>query len=411
MHTSGSLARRASVASVSLLAALLLLLLVAPAHAARQTGDAAERRRAIELMQRGNMIAALPILEKLSAASPNDGELLFYLGYAVIGQTMTIKDAGARKDARLRARALMLKAREVGFDAPLLRTVLESLPPGGGPDSVYSQSAEADAAMRDAEAAFVQGKTDEAFAAYQLALRHDPKLYDAALYSADMLMQKGEFDRAAEWYAKAIQIDPDREKAYRYSATPLMKQKKYDEAKARYLEAVIAEPFNRLTWAGLAGWADAVGVRLSHPRIDIPSDVKREGEGKVTININPGALGKEDGSAAWMMYGISRSLWMTKKFAETFPAEKTYRHSLREEADALRMVVESVKTQQKDGKVKTLEPNLARLAKLHDEGLIEAYVLFAHPDQGIAQDYAEYRKANRDKLRRYLVEYVTANKQ
>ena len=404
MHTSGSLARRAAAA---LLAALLLF---APAHAARQP-DAAERRRAVELMRRGSMIEALPVLEKLSAASPDDGELLFYLGYAVLAQTKTLKDAGARKDARLRTRALLLKAREKGFDAPLLRSILESIPPGGGPDSVYSQNAEADAAMRDAEAAFVQNKIDDAFAAYQLALRHDPKLYDAALFSADMLMHKGEFDRAAEWYAEAVRINPDRETAYRYSATPLMKQKKYDEAKARYLEAVIAEPYNRLTWAGLAGWAEVVGVRLSHPQIDIPSDVKREGEGKVTINIDPGALGKADGSAAWMMYGISRSLWMTKKFAETFPAEKAYRHSLREEADALRMVVESVKTQQKEGKAKTLAPDLARLVKLHDEGLIEAYVLFAHPDEGIAQDYAEYRKANRDKLRRYLVEYVTANKQ
>lgn len=409
MHPSGSLARRACAASVPLLAALLLAF--APDARAAQQPDAAERRRALELMQRGNMIAALPLLEKLSAASPNDGEMLFYLGYAVLGQAMTIKDAGARKDARLRARALMLKAREVGYDPPLLRSVLDSLPPGGGPDIVYSQSAEADAAMRDAEAAFVQGKTDEAFAAYQLALRHDPKLYDAALYSADMLMHKGEFDRAAEWYAKAIAINPDRETAYRYSATPLMKQQKYVEAKARYMEAVIAEPFNRLTWAGLAGWADAVGVRLSHPRIDIRSEVKRGAEGKVTINVDPGTLGQSDGSDAWLMYGVTRSLWATKKFAETFPAEKAYRHSLREETEALHIVADMAKAMTKDGKVKSLHPDLARLVKLHDEGLIEAYVLFARPDAGIAEDYVEYRRANRDKLRRYLVEYVTANKQ
>ena len=409
MHKSKGLARRAFAASVPLLAALLLV--VAPAaRAAQQPGDEAERGRALELIRRGNFMAALPVLEKLSAASPNDGQLLFYLGYAVLAQTKLLKDAGARKDARLRARALMLKAREVGFDDPLLRSILESLPPGGGPDSVYSPNAEADAAMRDAEAAFVQGKTDEAFAAYQRALKNDPKLYEAALFSADMLMQKGEFDRAAEWYAEAVRINPDRETAYRYSATPLMKQRKYEEAKARYLDAVLAEPYNRMTWAGLAGWADAVGVRLSHPRIDVPTSVTPLKDNKMTITLDPAALGKDDGSAAWVAYGLTRSVWATKKFAETFPSEKAYRHSLREEAEALRMVAESAKTQQKEGKVKALEPNLARLVKLHDEGLIEAYVLFARWDEGIAQDYAEYRKANRDKLRRYLVEYVTANK-
>jgi hypothetical protein len=48
--------------------------------------------------------------------------------------------------------------------------------------------------------------------------------------------------------------------------------------------------------------------------------------------------------------------------------------------------------------------------KLHREGLIEAYVLLAMADEGIARDYAEYRKNNRDKLRRYLNDYVTAGK-
>ena len=98
-----------------------------------------------------------------------------------------------------------------------------------------------------------------------------------------------------------------------------------------------------------------------------------------------------------------------EKFAKEFPGEKTYRHTLREEADALRMVVTSAKEQQKGGKVKALDANLARLVHLYDGGLLEAYVLFARPNEGIAQDYAAYRKANRDKLRRYLVEYVTAN--
>ena len=96
------------------------------------------------------------------------------------------------------------------------------------------------------------------------------------------------------------------------------------------------------------------------------------------------------------------------RFAKEFPNEQTYRHSLPEEAGPLRQVAEHIKQQLKDGKIKQLDPMLERVVKLHDEGLIEAYVLFARVDEGIAEDYPAYRKANRDKLRRYLLEYVSA---
>lgn len=405
MHTRNSLASRA-VLTATFVAALAFIT-AAPARAASRQDDGAEHGRAVELIRQGNFVAALPLLEKLAAADPSDGQLSFLLGYAVLGQAKTLKDAEARKAARLRARALMLKARELGFDDPLMSSILETIPPGGGPDAVFSRNPQADAAMRDAESAFVQGKTEEALAAYQVALRHDPKLYEAALFSGDMYLKKEQFDKAGEWYDRAIQIDPDRETAYRYSATPLMRQRKFDEAKARYLEAVIAEPYNRLAWAGLAQWARAAGVTLAHPAVEIPTGLSAEGN-KVTISLDPKTAAADDGTAAWVVYGLTRSLWHVEKFAKEFPAEKQYRHTLREEVEALRLVVASAREQQKAGKVKTLDANLARLARLHDEGFLEAYVLLARPDEGIAQDYPAYRKSNRDKLRRYLVEYVTA---
>lgn len=390
------------------------VLLAAPSGLlrAQATQDgAAERQRAIQLLQSGKPTEALPLLEKLAAARPDDGEVMFYLGFALFSKVKTLKEADARKQMRFRARAVMLRAKELGVNTPLLNSILESLPADGGGDEVYSANKEADGAMRDGEAAFVQGQLDEAVAHYQRALELAPKLYSAALYAGDMYFKKGEFDKAAEWFARAIEIDPDRETAYRYSASPLMQQGRYTQAKAKYIEAVIAEPYNRLAWAGLSRWAQATDTQLTHPRIDIPTSVTPLKGNKMTININPAALGKDDGAAAWMMYGLHRSAWAMKKFAETFPNEKTYRHTLREEVEALRGVVESVKTQTKEGKIKSLDPTLARLVKLHNEGLLEAYILFVRPDDGIAQDYAEYRKANRDKLRRYLIEYVTSGKQ
>ncbi|HWW77133.1 MAG TPA: hypothetical protein VNZ44_17150, partial [Pyrinomonadaceae bacterium] len=213
--------------------------------------------------------------------------------------------------------------------------------------------------------------------------------------------------QAEVWYQKAIRIDPARETAYRYSATPLMKQKKYDEARDRYVEAFIVEPYNRYTAAGLTQWAQATDTRLAHPRIDIPTSVTFDAKGGANVNLDPAALtGKDDGSFAWVGYGLTRTTWHNEKFAKTFPGESEYRHSLAEEADALRTVV---KMAAEDKKTKTLSPALARLKKLDEEGLLEAYILLARPDEGIARDYAAYLKQNRERLRRYVVAYVLTN--
>jgi hypothetical protein len=53
-----------------------------------------------------------------------------------------------------------------------------------------------------------------------------------------------------------------------------------------------------------------------------------------------------------------------------------------------------------------LNPALVKLKRLNDEGLLEAYILLARPDNGIAADHPAYLKENRDKLRRYMIQYV-----
>jgi hypothetical protein len=43
---------------------------------------------------------------------------------------------------------------------------------------------------------------------------------------------------------------------------------------------------------------------------------------------------------------------------------------------------------------------------IEQEGLLEPFVLLNRADNGIAKDYEGYRTANRDKIRRYLDEFV-----
>jgi tetratricopeptide (TPR) repeat protein len=390
---------------VTFLALLFLSVAITSSTQAQTEGTAELKRRASELLKENNFTEALPVLEKIAAAEPNDGETQFYLAFALLGQAKNTKDDAARKALRLRARQAFVKAKSLNYDEPKLDALILGLPEDGSDAPGFTSNAKANQLMEEGEALFSQGKADEALKKYQEALELEPKLYHAALFSGDIYLQKGDYAKAETWYQKAIAIDPDRETAYRYSATPLMKQHKTDEARDRYIEAFIVEPYDRFARGGLIQWGQATQTKLAHPEIAIPTNVTFDDKGDAKINLDASALlgGKDDGSFAWISYGATRSKWRKEKFAKTFPNEKTYRHSLAEEADALRSVLSVAAADQKD---KKLSPSLQRLKKLDEEGLLESYILLARPDDGIAQDYPAYLKQNRDKLRRYMMQYV-----
>ena len=403
---------------------LLLMLTVQGASLlthGQQPADDPDRVRALNLYESSNYVEALPLLEKLAAANPNDIVIISRLGFALYATATAMKDKVARKAVLERARRILIKSNQLGDDSNLTRVVLDALESPDPTDNPFSNLREAEKAIREGEEAFVRGDLDKALTAYERALKLDPKLYEAALYAGDMYFKKGHaatderekyelMDKAGAWFARAVEINPNRETAHRYWGDALMMgQNKREESRQKFVEAIVADPYNRRAWVGLTQWAERYSVTLSHPRIDVQTNVSALKDNKMTITIDPKSINdKADGSSAWMFYGLTRATWATEKFAKEFPNEKIYRHSLPEEAEALRNVAGLVKEQLKEGKIKQIDPMLERLVKLHDEGLIEAYVLFARPNQGISMDYAAYRKANRDRLRRYLLEYVSA---
>lgn len=410
MHKQNSVSRRIS----PFLFCLFFLLggsLYTPVRVRAQDVDnyGAERKRAFQLYNEQKYTTALPILEKLSAANPSDVAVLEGLGMSILMNSATIKDPQASKQERNRARTVLLRAQALGDNSNLLQTVLAGLPPGGGDDIPLSRNKEADAAMNEGEKAYAQGDLDKAFAAYKSALKADPKLYEAALFAGDMQFKKKEWDKAGEWFARAIAINPNIETAYRYWGDALMGQGKMDDARSKFIEAIIADPYRRQAHLGLIQWAQAKRVTLAHPLIKPPNSLSAQGN-NTTLTLDPKIFSSQDGSNEWLMYDLTRVAWAKGEFAKAYPNEKAYRHSLREETAALRMVAEMASKDLKAGKIKALEPSLATLVKLNDDGLLEPYVLLVRADQGIAQDYAAYRKDNRDKLIRYFIEYVVGGK-
>ncbi|HLM24909.1 MAG TPA: tetratricopeptide repeat protein [Pyrinomonadaceae bacterium] len=390
-----------------ILAILLLgFLLVTPSSAAFAAQDDEERRRAFQLYRDAKHTEALPLFEKLAVTYPNDPDVIETFGLLVITQTAYLKDAAARKQARLRGRELLLRAQKLGANSALLKAMLER--PVDADDSVFSTKKEVDDAMREGEGAFASGNFPKAIEMYQRALLLDPTLYEAALFTGDVYFKTADQVKAGEWFARAIAINPDRETAYRYWGDALMKQGKVTEAADKFVEAFIAEPYNRLARTGFINWANKVHVTLAHPKVEVPANVTAKQEGGTTITLDSNMFKKDDKSgsgAAWMLYGMIRAGWSQSEFAKQYPNEKKYRHSLKEEAAAFRSALK-VLDEQKGADAKSIDPSLQTLRKLEKEGLLEAFILLALPDDGIVQDFAAYRKTNTENLRRYVKQYV-----
>ncbi len=368
--------------------------------------DALMRSRALELMENNKPFDALPLLEALADRHPTDAIVLVRLGSALVATAARDRDPERRKTAYQRARSFFVRAKELGQASDYVLAMIEQIPESGEVPP-FSVNQDVDAAMREGEEAFASGDYTKALNAYQRALQLDPKSYEAALFTGDIYFTLSQTEKAAVWFARAIEINPDRETAYRYWADALMKEGNVDAARDKYIGAVVAEPYLQGTWIALYRWAQASGNHLAHPKIEFPNVVQRiEKDGQTTFNVDATAMLKEDGTSNWVAYEVTRFKWSCEKFAIMFPGEEEYRHTLREETEALGLVTRLVIEDVKKKKVKQLDPALAVLLKLSEAGMLESYVLISRADQGITQDYPTYRQANREKLQRYIAEFI-----
>ena len=381
----------------------LIVIFSSIGHAQAPEDAQALKARAQTMIDQVKYVDAVPLYEKLVKLFPNDPMIFRNFGTALLGQGANTQEAEARRQIRIRARDMFTMAKDLGDNSLFVKGMIEGLPPDGADAAGFSDNAAANKAMQKGEALFTSGKLDEAFAAYQEALKLDPTCYYAAVFSGDTEMQTKEYAEAEKWYQRAIAIDPYRETAYRYSATPLMKEGKYDQARERYIDAYILAPYDKLAVSGIVQWAQITKTPAGHPKLDIPkATVGEDGKTHVDITVDPLA---DDGSMAWIAYSATREEWKKTKFAKTHPKE-AYRHTLAEEADALRSVVSMARSL----KPKTLNPQIALIESMDKDGVLEAFILMARPDESIADEHAKYVRSNRAQLRTYVTKYVIGSK-
>lgn len=354
--------------------------------------------KGLTLVQQGRYAEAVPYLEVIVSALPDNQNLRFVYGLGLLTKSKQTENNEEAKMLSAKALEQFKEAKRLGLNDPRNESFIRLLSGEAQmPSGQYSKFPEADKLMNQAENSFAQSKYDEALKYYQKALAIDPNIYEAALYSGDAYVKNKDWANAEKSYQQAIAINPKRETAYRYSATPLMMQKKYDEARDRYVEALITEPYSDLSPRGITQWAEITGAKLGHPKIDIPK-IKYDQNGKAITVLDENSL--TEASKAWLAYSLMRENWHKEKFAKTFPNEKKYRHTLQEEAEAIRSALKSAKEQ------KLNDPQFEILQKLDNEGLLEAFILMADVDEEIAGEHEAYLKNNRPKLRQYVVNYV-----
>ena len=383
---------------------VVLTLLIGKHPTSAQITASTDRQQALELVKEQKLVEALPILEKIAPTAPDDVEIHEGLIMALMTTSAAEKAPAAQAAIYNRVRGIALRFSSKGKATPLFTRVLEVFPQDIDVSAAApaKDASPAERALLEGEEAFGKGDFKAALLSYGKAEELDPKLYEAPLFTGDVYWKMQDITIAGESYARAIAIDPDRDTAYRYWGNVLMSADKMAEAREKLIDAVVAQPYQRATWSFLGNWAEKNNIKLAHPRVVIPNSVSTE-KGKTTITIDPKTLTTDDGSSYWLAYSGQKALWMNEKFAKEFPKDTKYRHSLREEADCLRLVALMAADKKNISDV-----SITNLVKLEKEGLLEAFILFSMADQGISQDYSFYRKNNREKLRKYLMDYVTS---
>src|SRR5215210_775618 len=81
------------------------------------------KQKVSELTREQKYTEALPLLEKLAVAEPDNANTQFYLGFALLAQGNITKDAATRKALRVRARNVFIRARDLGVTEPVVHAM------------------------------------------------------------------------------------------------------------------------------------------------------------------------------------------------------------------------------------------------------------------------------------------------
>jgi len=377
-------------------AAFVLIAFFAAVPVAAQDDADPDREEAVRLMDENKYLDALPILEKIILNYPNDAELWAQFGIALISNSVVLTTPEERREEQLRGIKALKRALQLGTDNQRALDLLDQFADADGTDNFVTADPEVEKALREGEAFFGRGDYENAFKSYERAHKLDPKNYEAVLFMGDCFYARQRYAESEVWFAKAVELDPEREMAYRFWGDALFFQDKLDEAREKFIEAAIADPYGRMGWTGLDRWAEASKATMAFPAI-IPPGNELGG----AVEIKESLLKTEDGTHHWLEYSRAIDKLEPGNVTSTAP-----RPEFRTDVAAWRSVAAAFRKDLKAGKIKYPDPGLVTLLKIEDDGFLEAYILFIRPYDHFGDEYIKYRKANKDKLKAFILRYV-----
>ncbi len=365
-----------------------------------------EAARADALYQAGKRPEALPLYEHLTRAYPNEQLYFERLADCLGAEAVQLSDPAQVKAVRMRERDAAKRAVELGDKAEFVRSMSTLDPDKPLYSGIVSPGK---ALLEEAEKYYTAGDFPAAMAKYAAAAEADGKLYEAPLFAGDTAYVQKDLPTSTLWFARAIAIDPNRETAYRYWGDAIMKLGNDPAAaKEKFIDAIVAEPYSKFAWQGLNQWAQIEKGVVLAPKIERPAGpvVDPSKPNNVTINIDPDLTDekKHPGATAWLGYSLARVNYRNDQFKKDFPAEKEYRHTLKEEDDALSKVAAIVK--ERKTAPESLDESLRNLVELSNAGMLDCWILINGADDGIAKDYDAYRSDHRQLLHDYLERFV-----
>src|SRR4030095_16725817 len=130
---------------------LSLFALSVAAHGQVGTNVEDWKAQARTLLNQGRQTEAVPLLEKIVAAEPNNAEMHYFLGSALLATASNTKDAPARAALRRRARNNFIRAKELGASYPNIDAMIQVVPADGSDAATFSENPKAENLMKEAE--------------------------------------------------------------------------------------------------------------------------------------------------------------------------------------------------------------------------------------------------------------------
>jgi tetratricopeptide (TPR) repeat protein len=385
----------------------------------------AERKHADELFLAGKALEALPIYEDLCRQDQTNAVFAERYAAGLFAKVATLTTDVEKKAVQEQGMAELRRAQSLGDNSPFVQSII-SLQGKNGFGSVlsgipltvgytYHGKPDAQASMKEAEAAFARSDLAAAVDLYKRAAALDPTWYDPALYTGDCYFRLKDVPNAGIWFQKAIAIDPDRETAYRYWGDSLYRSGDIEGSKKKFELAVIAEPYGKTVWLAMQQWANAahaqvVRLQIVKPEVSAPDGKLQQ---DATLISDTG-----DGHASWLVYEqarVARGARVLNQFIVPGATDTKgiihpsgYRHSLIEESESLTAMLTDVQAKLKAGTVTMdgLEPSIKNLLRLQKDGMIDCWIVLNAADVGIRADYPTYRKDHRDLLVAFVDRYM-----